>query len=378
LCYIASSNTTDKDSTVQEQILSAVRDPLAKSNAANVQVQLMYTLEVLIDTDQRFHALMHFKTIEPIIQAIDRLLRDEDSFYLNQIKQENLLPSFMQHWLHVVATVLASKLEEPPQPPITTRFISKQCLWGMYNGTTEHCKESIQFIYMMSQSTCQEYQDELHKQAREIIQACVHCLRAKSDSVIYMVLSTWKEWIEELSDHLIVTKSVRAIGGRLLETNDQKSIVLLPSVIPLLYDHHPKITKIVLEMFSMMSSVISSTTGIHINFFAEYLQEMILRPVVQNQLENIDQEKCIKSLLSEKRLVPMLMDVGALPMIESYRDVNIDLKMLRGIEKENKTADDLIRSITDQGGQSIVLALTGGEVEKNIGMIVNPIKRSLL
>lgn len=57
--------------------------------------------------------------------------------------------------------------------------------------------------------------------------------------------------------------------------------------------------------------------------------------------------ECLKKLFSEKRLVPALIDAGALPMIESYRNAfpSFDLTLLQKIEKENKTADQLIKAI---------------------------------
>jgi hypothetical protein len=332
----------------------------------SIRLLAIQTLNDWIDSNSRARYILrsNLPLMTGLIQHIDNYFSTSNNFDVN-LSQENCA-IFLQHWHHMICFILMEKIGEAPIPPLSSDFIIRQCIWGCYYGLKEHCKESIQFLYVCSQSRCALYQDTFTSMCDQIINVFIYCLRNRDDVVKYMVLCTLIEWVDEAADHLIVTKSVKDIVRKFLQQN-----LLLREVLPLLgVNCHPLVKRAALNIFTTMLSVISSTTGVDMDYFAKYLSDNVLLPFVKSTepyMSETQRIECLKMLISEKRIIPTLINVGALPMIEKYHKQLpfVDLKMLRNIDIENKSVGNLLKSIQENSGIGIEASILDSIQDKN-------------
>jgi hypothetical protein len=166
---------------------------------------------------------------------------------------------------HILYIIFTERIGCEPTLPITCDFLVQLVI----RGTDPDCiinedlyLESLQFLYMASQSLI--YQSPLALHAETIAQNCLRLLQNNElYHIQYFVLKMFREWMDEASDHLIVTQSVKQIVNILLDQRHGSISTFASVIIPLCSSHqniHARVQSTAIQLINDMTSMLCTTS----------------------------------------------------------------------------------------------------------------------
>lgn len=199
------------------------------------------------------------------------------------------------------------------------------CLRGLNLSSKDLKKESIQLLYLYSQESL--FQRSIIENIEVIYKSIIFILSDNDNIVIYFLLKIINEWFDEAKDHFIVTDSVALIIQKILKEN-----ILLKYILPLCSSEISYIKKISCEIFSNLSTSLSSTSD-DIHYYLEYIKEKVFKPYLKIQMK--ESLHVVMNLIHYKTLVIPLIESGLIPLIENF-DLKVPFNPRKLIEEHKK------------------------------------------